>query len=67
MLQLFTPCDRHQGRKQQCSHQYVCQIVFAIVCSMFLSLPIHRQSVVVVFRVPLLENKPCVTPQYALT
>lgn len=39
------------------SHQDVCQVIFAVVGSVFLSLPVHRQRVVVIFRVLLLENQ----------
>lgn len=39
------------------SHQDVCQVIFAVVGSVFLSLPVHRQRVVVIFRVLLLEKQ----------
>lgn len=38
------------------SHQDVCQVIFAVFGSVFLSLPVHRQRVVVIFRVLLLEK-----------
>lgn len=38
-------------------HQHVCQVVSAVVCSVFLRLPVHRHGVVVVFRVPLLKTE----------
>jgi len=41
----------------QMTHQYVRQVVLAVVRSMFLSFPIHRQGVVVEFRIFLLKNK----------
>lgn len=39
------------------SHQDVCQVIFAVFGSVFLSLPVHRQRVVVIFRVLLLEKQ----------
>lgn len=39
------------------SHQDVCQVIFAVVGSVFLSLPVHRQRVVVIFRVLFLEKQ----------
>lgn len=41
-------------------HQHICQVVSAVVCSVFLSLPVHRHGVVVVLGVLLLKtNRLC--------
>lgn len=47
-------CDRFFTH--QASHQHIGQVVCAVVISMFLSLPVHRQSVVIILRVLLLER-----------